>query len=174
MTEEEKRVITKEQIKLVRAQYRRLSTEYEAAAGSRGAVSAWGGVGGRSGRISRPTQDRALRAIELEECRREILRWYECIRGTCLRLAAREGKGPNLWRHQYMVGRALQLYVFERAGGDMLAMMLSGPRKLSRQYVSRVMREAVDEVMRDADRAGLFERDRSPEACGAAGNEAGA
>ncbi len=169
MTEQEKLNVTKEQIRLVRSQYRRLAMEYEAVGSSRGAVSVWGSVGGRGGRIARPTQERALSAIELEECRREILRWFECIRGTCARLAAKEGKSPNLWRHQYQMGRALQLYVFERANGETLAMMLSGPRKLSRSYVSRVMREAVEEVMGDAERAGLFGREQSPEACGEAG-----
>jgi|GEM_PF-4911649 len=172
MTEREKselakREKTKRNMLLVRRHYERLLTEYEAATNSRGMAAAWGRVGGLGNRIARPTQDRAMCAIALEERRKQLKGWFECIRGTYSRLSGREGKSPNLWRHQQLLARALQLYVFEQADCEMITMMMSGARRLSRQYVNRILNEAVNEVMADAGRAGLLEDDE------AAGNEAG-
>lgn len=157
MTEREKWEVTKRNAQMVRQNYERLLTEYEAAAGSRGQVALWGRAGGGSGRIARPTQDRAMAAIALEERLERLRGWFECIRGTYRRLSAREGKNPNLWRHQQLLARALQMYVFERADSETIVLMLSGSRRLSRQYVGRVLREALDEVRKDAERAGLFD-----------------
>ena len=66
LTEREKREITKRNAQLVRLSYERLLTEYEAATNSRGMVATWGRVGGRSNKIARPTQDRALAAMAFE------------------------------------------------------------------------------------------------------------
>ena len=157
MTEKEKLDMTRLNMKRVRHQYVRLLTELEAASESRGAVTSWGSVGGRSGRISRPTQQRAISRIELEDERKRMRDWFESIRATFFRLSDREGKSVNRWRHERLVARALQLYVFEKADADMMAALLSGPRTLSRQYVSGVLKEGVREVMADAEKAGLFE-----------------
>ncbi|MBO4299060.1 MAG: hypothetical protein IKS52_08950 [Clostridia bacterium] len=158
MTEREKRELTKRSALLVRQNYERLLTEYETLAGSRDMVTAWGRAGGRSNKIPHPTQDRAMASMAFEERVKRMKGWFECIRGTYRRLAAREGKNPNLWRHQQLLARALQLYVFERADSELIVLMLSGGRRLSRQYVGRVLREALDEVRKDAERAGLFDQ----------------
>ena len=157
MTDQKKRELTKEHMKLVRRRYERIQSEYERLSGSRGKVSAWGGLGGSSHKIAKPTEDQALAAIELEEKKRAQGGWFECIRGTYYRLCSREGKSPNLWRHHKLVARALQLYVFERADQETMVMMMSDSRRLSRQYVSRILSEAVNEVMKDAERAHLFD-----------------
>ena len=156
MTKQEKLALTKENMRLVRHHYERLLTEYEAATGSRGLVAAWGRVGSRSGVITRPTQERALASIAAEEHRRAMRGWFECVRGTYLRLAERAGKSPNLWRHQMILARALQLYVFEKADAEMLALVLGMPKKLNRRRVSAILCEASEEVATDAERLGLF------------------
>ncbi|MBR3504854.1 MAG: hypothetical protein IKO07_11535 [Clostridia bacterium] len=148
-----------ERMKRVRYHYEKLLTEYEAATSSRGLVASWGRVGGSGNRIVKPTQDRALSAIAAEEHRRAMLDWFECIRGTYFRLKAREGKSPNLWRHQLMLARALQLYVFERAEADLMALAMGAPKKLSRRRVIAILHEAAGEVAADAERAGLFRED---------------
>ena len=171
MTEEMKRAMAEEatreararraleRMKLVRYHYEKLLTEYEAATGSRGLVAAWGRVGGVGSRLSRPTQDRALSAIAMEEHRQAMLRWFESIRATYDRLKAHEGKTPNLWRHQWTLARALQLYVFERADVEAMALVLGVPKRLSRKRVIAILREAALEVAADAERAGLFDED---------------
>ena len=147
----EKQRETLKQMQLVRYHYERLQTEFEAATSSRGLVAVWGRVGGSGNRIDRPTQNRALSDISAEEHLQAMLCWFESIRKTCERLKAKQGKSPNLWRHQVILAKALRLYVFERADLELLAMLLEGPRKLSRQRVIRILREAVDEVAADAE-----------------------
>ncbi len=156
MNNQEKWEETKRNIQLVRRYYRPLMSEYEAIMSSRGAVSAWGGVGGRSGRTAHPTQDRALSAIEYEARMERMRNWLACVRQTHARLNSRDGKSPNLWRHQRQLARALQAYVFERADDELLAFMISGVRRVNRRYAGRVLREALHEVMADAEAAGLF------------------
>ncbi len=158
LTEREKREITKRNAQLVRLSYERLLTEYEAATNSRGMVATWGRVGGRSNKIARPTQDRALAAMAFEEHMRETMGWFECIRGTVRRLNAREGKSLILRRRHVMLARVLQLYVFEKADAEDLIMNLSSQRRVSRQYAGRMLREALDEVMKDAETLGLFDQ----------------
>ena len=85
-----------------------------------------------------------------------MLEWFECIRGTYFRLKAREGKTPNRWRHEMLLARALQLYVFERADRELLACILGMPKKLSAKRVIAILREAAQEVAQDAEKAGLF------------------
>ncbi len=157
MTEQEKWEMTKRNAQLIRRHYERLMTEYEALSGSRGQAAVWGRPGGSGGRIARPTQDRAMASMAYEEHVKRLKGWFECLRGTYWRLIAREGKNPNLWRRQQLLARALQLYVFDRADGETMILMLSGSRRLSRQYVNRLLREALGEVMKDAERAGLFD-----------------
>ena len=156
MTKERRRRMALEQMKLVRYHYARLQTEYEAATGSHGMVSVWGRVGGGDGRIAKPTQERALSAISAEDHRKAMLRWFECIRETCLRLKARGGKSAALWRHHLILARALQLYVFQQADAEVMALMLGAPKKLNRTRVTGILREAADEVAKDAEQAGLF------------------
>ncbi len=145
-----------ERMKQVRHHYERLQTECEAIAGSGGQVTAWGRVGSSGNRVSRPTQNRAMRAVAMEEERRAMLDWFECLRGTYYRLKGREGKSPNLWRHQLILARALRLYAFEGADGELMALALGAPKKLSRRKVVSLLREAALEVAADAEKAGLF------------------
>ena len=157
MTREDKWAATKRGVKMVRRNYQRYITEYEVITGSQGQVAPWGRVGGSGGRISCPTQERAMAHMAQEERLKQMKDWFECVRHTCERLAAPEGKGMNLRRHQQMLARALRMYVFEQADGEMLALLLSGVRRVSSRFALRLLREAVEEVMADADRRGLFE-----------------
>ena len=84
MTDGEKLRITKDAIRRLRLQGPRALAEYERAYGSGCAVSAPPDKigGGRTNRVSRPTQTRALGMIEREEEAARRLRWYGCLRAA--------------------------------------------------------------------------------------------
>ena len=68
------------------------------------------------------------------------------------------GKSLILRRRHVMLARVLQLYVFEKADAEDLIMNLSSQRRVSRQYAGRMLREALDEVAKDAEALGLFDQ----------------
>ena len=155
MTDGEKLRITKDAIRRLRLQRPRALAEYERAYGSGCAVSAPTDKigGGRTNRVSRPTQTRALSMIEMEEEAARRLRWYGCLRAALEGLNCKEGKSFNALRHDHTVARALQLYALRGAGGETMRMMLS------------LLREGITAVKLEAERAGLF--DEYPDGRGA-------
>lgn len=176
MTDGEKLRITKNAIRRLRLQGPRALAEYERAYGSGGAVSAPADKisAGRTNRISRPTQTRALGMLELEEESARRLRWYGCLRAALERMTCKEGKSFNALRHDHAVARALQLYALRGAGGETLRMMLSASRPVSENHVRRLLREGVTAVKLEAESAGLFdeyidERGEKADAAGHAG-----
>ena len=174
ITDGEKLRITKEAIRALRLQGPRALADYERAYGSGGAVSgAYDKIGGgRTNRVSRPTQMRALAAIEAEEAFETRLRWYGCLRAALERLNAREGKSFNAFRHDHETARALQLYALRGAGGETMRMMLSAARPVSDRYVRRLLREGVTAVKNEAEKRGLF--DEFPDGRGAESDVASA
>ena len=167
MTDGEKLRITKNAIRRLRLQGPGALADYERAYGSGGAVSASPDkIGsGRTNRVSRPTQTRALGMIALEEEAARRLRWYGCLRAALESLTCKEGKSFNALRHDHAVARALQLYALRGAGGETMRMMLSASRPVSENHVRRLLREGVTAVKLEAERAGLF--DEYPDGCGA-------
>ncbi|MDY2871221.1 MAG: hypothetical protein SOT57_01630 [Eubacteriales bacterium] len=167
MTDGEKLRITKDAIRRLRLQGPRALAEYERAYGSGCAVSAPPDKigGGRTNRVSRPTQTRALGMIEREEEAAWRLRWYGCLRAALEELNGREGKSFNALRHDHTVARALQLYALRGAGGETMRMMLSVSRPVSDNYVRRLLREGLTAVKNEAEKAGLF--DEYPDGRGA-------
>lgn len=167
MTDGEKLRMTSEAMRQLRLQGPRALADYERAYGSGGAVSApFDRIGsGRTNRISRPTQARALSRIEMEEESARRLRWYGCLREALEGLKSREGKTFNALRHDHTVARALQLYALRGTGSETMRMMLSVSRPVSDSYMRRLLREGINAVKAEAERAGLF--DEYPDGCGA-------
>lgn len=159
MTDGEKLRITKDALRRLRLQGARALADYERAYGSGGAVSAPLDKigGGRTNRVSRPTQARALDAIEMEEAAARRLRWYGCLRAALEGLNAKQGKSFNALRHDHTVARALQLYALQGARSETMCMMLSASRPVSENHVRRLLREGVTAVKDEAERAGLFD-----------------
>lgn len=159
MTDGEKLRITKDAVRRLRLQGVRVLAEYERAYGSGGAVSASLDKigGGRTNRVSRPTQMRALDRIELEEESARRLRWYGCLRATLERLNSKADKSFNALRHDRIVARALQLYALRGADGETMCMLLSASRPVSENHVRRLLREGMTAVKLEAERAGLFD-----------------
>ena len=159
MTDGDKLKITKEAIRRLRLQGPQVLADYERAYSSGSAVSApFDRVsGGRTNRISRPTQMQALHVIELEEAAERRLRWYGCLRGALESLNSKAGKSFNTLRHDHMVARALQLYALRGAGGETMCMMLSASRPVSANHVRRLLREGITAVKYEAERIGLFD-----------------
>lgn len=159
ITEGEKLTITKDYIRKLRLEGPRALTEYERALHSGGLVSGWGCVsGGRTNRVSRPTQARALACIEAEEEQGRRLQWYACLRAALEALGSTEGKTLNRVRHDREIARALQLYVIQRAGGETLCLMMSTARRVSSEHVRRLLREGIIAVKNEAEKEALFEK----------------
>lgn len=158
ITEGEKLTITRNYIRKLRLEGPRALTEYERALHSGGLVSNWGGLsGGRTNRISRPTQARALAGIEAEEEQARCLQWYACLRAVLEALSGADGKSLNRLRHDRQVARALQLYVIQRASGETLCLMMSTTRRVSPEHVRRLLREGITAVKEEAERQSLFD-----------------
>lgn len=158
ITEGEKLHCTQEALKKLRCEGPRALAAYERVWHSGGQVSGWGGAGGRTNRVSRPTQERALAAIEAQNEQARRLEWYACLRAALETLDCREDKSLARLRHDRLVAYALRLYVLERANGETLCLMLSSTRRVSAEHVRRLLREGVLAVKAEAEKTTLFER----------------
>ena len=165
MTDGEKLRLTKDAIRRLRLQGTQALIDYERAYSSAGLVSAPPDsiVSGRTNRVARPTQGRALHVIEMEEAAARRLRWYGCLREALEKLKSREGKSLNALKHDHMVARALQLYALQGASGQAMCLMLSASRPVSDNHVRRLLREGITAVKCEAELAGLF--DEYPDGC---------
>ena len=102
--------------------------------------------------------DGAYRTGDLRRRRRlrALEKWMEAIDKAYGELRMRRGKSQARARHDWLVARAIELMVFDNAGGEALRTHLSGPRPLNQRYVDGIAEAAVKAVEKAAEEAGLL------------------
>lgn len=121
---------------------------------SLGMVSRWDRVGGFTSKITKPTEQAAMKALNLRDDQKEMLSWLDCVYDVFFRLLERGNKSNPKFQHDHKVAKTIQGHVFEGLKIEQLQEKYFYGQ--SQSYIRSLYNDAVAMVAKEAERRNLI------------------